>query len=251
MKKYLHDTYTHNFESPFEIVSILNKALHPKTVVDIGCGTGTFLNQFKKMGVQKVLGIDGPWAKNDLLYQNLEEHEFIEMNLEGPIKLGTRFDLALCLEVAEHLHEQYADNLITALIQLSDIIIFSAAIPFQGGQNHINEQWPDYWKKKFESNNYKIFDVLRPILWENRNVQWWYKQNIFIASNKTALFDEHIFERYYNNKVLDNYVHPDLYIEKCKQLENTLSGRESFIFYLKLIIKKMLGIRSTHQKVLT
>src|SRR5882757_4106362 len=103
MERYVHDTHTHNLVSPSEIVSILGKSLSPKSVVDVGCGTGTFLHEFKKQGVRKVLGIDGPWANKELLAANLEQHEFQEKNLEEPIRLNEKFDLAVCVEVAEHL----------------------------------------------------------------------------------------------------------------------------------------------------
>lgn len=138
--KYYHDDSYHGFSSPEIIVPLLMELLNPQSVIDIGCGTGNFLSVFKKNGIKKVLGIDGKWARKDLLFRYLTEQEFIETDFEEPIMIEGKFDLALCLEVAEHIPEEFADSFVANLCRLSDVVVFSAAIPSQGGQSHVNEQ---------------------------------------------------------------------------------------------------------------
>jgi hypothetical protein len=238
MERYIHESYTHNLESPSEIVGIVTEALGPASVVDVGCGTGTFLHQFKKAGVSKILGIDGPWVNRQLLSMNLEQNEFREMNLEEPLVLNDRYDLAVCLEVAEHLDSKYADTLVTSLTGISDLILFSAAIPFQGGQNHVNEQWIAYWKEKFEANNFAVSDVFRPIFWKKDKVQWWYRQNMYLVHNRAISFDPSVFNRFVPYGIND-YIHPYLYLERSKRHQDIVSGNEGFWFYIKLVLKKI------------
>ncbi|HTI91477.1 MAG TPA: class I SAM-dependent methyltransferase [Puia sp.] len=240
MEKYIHDSYTHSLDSPAEIVGILYQAFKPASVIDIGCGTGTFLHQFKKEGAGKVLGIDGSWVNRTLLHQNLEENEFREMNLEGPISIGEKFDLAVCVEVAEHLDAAFADPLIESLTKLSDIIVFSAAIPSQDGQNHVNEQWIGYWATKFNRHGYITCDVIRPLIWNNPKVQWWYKQNMFLAYKESAGFDPAVLGSASISDGINNYIHPDNYLHKTKRLEDIMQGRHPLSFYLKQVIKKLI-----------
>lgn len=87
----------------------------------------------------------------------------------------------ISLEVAEHLSPRAADTFVASLVSLGDIVVFSAAIPGQGGQNHINEQRHDCWQEKFQKHNFHFYDVLRPIFWNNENVDWWYRQNMFVV----------------------------------------------------------------------
>src|SRR5687768_14165313 len=152
--KYTHSEEVHNLSAPQEIVPQLVKLFNPKSVVDIGCGLGTFLHCFKLEGVKDVLGIDGPWVNKELLKKYLNENEFLERDLEKEILLEKKYDLVLSLEVAEHLAPESADIFIQSLISSGRIIIFSAAIPRQGGQNHVNEQWLPFWEDKFMRYGY-------------------------------------------------------------------------------------------------
>ena len=235
-KKYLHTEDIHNIKSPKEIVPEIIRLLRPKSVVDIGCGLGTFLYCFKQEGVNDVLGIDGPWANKDLIHQHLSEDEFLEKNLEKEFDLGRKFDLAISLEVAEHISEKHADTFISNLVSSGKIILFSAAIPFQGGQNHVNEQWLSYWEDKFRQHDYIIHDVLRPIFWDNPRIFWWYKQNMILIAPKGFVFNEKVE---YNP--LRNVVHYEFFAEKIKQLDDLVYGRSSKSTYLKYFVKSLIG----------
>ena len=156
----------------------------PQSIVDIGCGTGSLLSMFKAKGVNEVLGVDGHWVAEDQLRIAKHEfmrHEFMRHDFEAAaLKLPKRYCLAISTEVAEHLSSEHADAFVQALVDASDIILFSAAVPGQGGTNHVNEQWPSYWIEKFAAHGYMMFDCIRPALWSFSGNEWWYKQNLFL-----------------------------------------------------------------------
>ena len=131
--KYIHTSRIHNMAAPRIIVKHILEFINPKSVVDFGCGVGTFLKAFTEKNINNVLGLDGPWADKNLMANYLELENFKEVDLEKEIILDQKYDLAISLEVAEHLSETSADTLVKNLTQSSDVILFSAAIPFQGG----------------------------------------------------------------------------------------------------------------------
>ncbi len=178
--KYVHFIKDHNLTAPQEIVPHLINLFHPASVADVGCGLGTFLNIFLENGVQDITGIDGTWVDKSKLF--IPEQYFIEKDLEQRFELKRKFDLVVCLEVAEHLKETSADVLVENLTSLGDMIIFSAAVVNQGGQNHINEQPYTYWVDKFKKRGFVFYDVFREKFWNNPQVDWWYKQNMFLVT---------------------------------------------------------------------
>ena len=124
--------------------------IQPKSVIDFGCGIGTFLSVFYKTGITDILGIDGDYVdRNNLL---IDKKYFLPRDLTQPMIIDKKYDLALSLEVAEHLPESKANVFITSLCSASPFVVFSAAVPHQGGTNHINEQWPPYWINKFKEH---------------------------------------------------------------------------------------------------
>src|SRR5271165_3642324 len=94
----------------------------------------------------------------------------------GDLGMERQFDLAISLEVAEHLDSKYASSFVAALLKSSPVVCFSAAIPFQDGVNHVNEQWPDYWARLFASHDYLAIDCIREKIWDNEKVELWYAQ---------------------------------------------------------------------------
>ena len=156
-----------------------------RSAVDIGCGVGTWLSVLKNMGVERIQGVDGDWVPVELL--DIPADNVIAANLENPIDLGTRFDLAICLEVAEHLSPAAAPRLVSSLADLSDFVLFSAAIPFQGGKHHVNEQWPTYWVDLFREVGYSAVDLVRAPLWNDAAIPVWYRQNTLIFAKEERL----------------------------------------------------------------
>ena len=179
--KYKHSAKLHNLESPRAVIPVITSLLKPKSIVDFGCGLGSWLRVFKDSGIDKILGLDGDWVDRTKIETSVIDN-FKEVDLEKEIKLKEKFDLAISLEVAEHLHKESADIFIENLTNASDIIVFSAAVPMQGGQNHINEQPLTYWVNLFDKYNYKFYDIIRGRIWNMDNVFWWYKQNMVVFS---------------------------------------------------------------------
>jgi hypothetical protein len=161
----------------------LSKLVRFSSVVDFGCGTGTWLTACQNAGVTKILGFDYYAKETELL---IERKYFHKKSLAFKITLEEKYDLAISLEAAEHVEQIFADTIIENLTNASDVILFSAAIPGQGGTNHVNEQPPQYWAKKFANHGFAQFDIIRPLIWEENDVAWWYKQNTFLYINSDS-----------------------------------------------------------------
>jgi SAM-dependent methyltransferase len=164
------------------VVPMIMELVRPKRVVDVGCGLGTWLAVFRDHGAEEILGIDGVYVDRQRL--EIAPHEFLACDLSSSMAVDRRFDLAVSLEVAEHLPEGSADALVSFLTSLAPVILFSAAIPCQGGTNHVNEQWPDYWATRFENHGYRTYDCIRDCIWDNPDVECWYAQNILLYSQR-------------------------------------------------------------------
>lgn len=194
------------------IVPLVLEWIQPDSVVDVGCGDGTWLSVFQAHGVKKILGIDGSYVSSEIL-QISDEH-FMACDLSQPVLPGRTFDLAISLEVAEHLPEESAQQFVALLTQLSDVVLFSAAIPQQGGNHHINEQWPAYWISLFQAQGYKAVDALRERVWSNTNVQPWYAQNsfLFVKRDRLSNYPELPKNAAFPHSAI---VHPDIYLHRC------------------------------------
>ncbi|OYU94270.1 MAG: hypothetical protein CFE21_16925 [Bacteroidetes bacterium B1(2017)] len=148
------------------------------SILDVGCGTGEWLRAAKDLGVSEICGLDGHYVDRDLLA--IPKEAFIDYDLKNPIDLNRKFDLAISMEVAEHLPESTSEMFIESLTKHSDYVLFSAAIPKQDGTYHINEQPQDFWVAKFEKQDFLPIDFLRDKLWTKKGIDWWYKQNMIL-----------------------------------------------------------------------
>lgn len=161
-----------------EILPLVLKLVQPMSVVDVGCGLGSWLSVCEELGIEDILGVDGYYLDKSMLL--IPEDKFQAANLSEPLFTGRRFDLAISMEVAEHIPEKYSDEFIDSLVRLAPVILFSAAIPHRGGDGHINEQWQDYWANLFQKRKYAVIDCIRSEVWNNENVAWWYRQNTLL-----------------------------------------------------------------------
>jgi SAM-dependent methyltransferase len=169
------------------VIPALFELVRPASVVDVGCGIGEWLAEFAAAGVTDLLGIDGPHVDRGKLL--IEPERFSARDLAEPLEVGRRFDLAISLEVAEHLPEACAESFVASLVSLAPVVLFSAAIPYQQGTGHVNGQWPEYWQTIFEEHGYTVADCLRPRLWNNDRVSWWYRQNMLVFADRKRLAD--------------------------------------------------------------
>lgn len=191
--------------SAAKVVPYVISLVRPQSVADVGCGTGTWTAEFARHGVGDVLGIDGAHVGRTRL--EIAASSFLHWDLERPVRLERTFDLAISMEVAEHLSPGRARSFVNDLTGLAPVVLFSAAIPGQGGVGHINEQWPSYWARIFEERGFRAVDGLRGQFWNDAEVESWYRQNMLLYVREDRAQE---FSRVGRTSPLD-IVHPELY----------------------------------------
>jgi len=170
------DTFQPDARSAAQVVvPFVLELLKPGSVCDVGCGRGTWLAVFRELGVTDVCGVDGDYVNRDEL--EILPEEFVAADLERGLELDRRFDLVLSLEVAEHLPEESAAGLVDSLVALAPVVLFSVALPGQWGYGHVHHQCPDYWNDHFRRHDYLAIDCIRPRIWTDLRVRFWYRQN--------------------------------------------------------------------------
>jgi SAM-dependent methyltransferase len=166
-------------------------------VIDVGCGEGWWAETFAQCGCE-VVGIDGGYVETSPLGDRFIPHD---LNHPLPLHLRGEFDAAVCLEVAEHLPDRRAAGFISDLTGLAPVVIFSAAIPGQGGTGHVNEQWPSYWVHLFDQAGFIVSGALRFSIWDNTEIENWYRQNLLVAVR-------HDLEEFYPDLFESPVAHP-------------------------------------------
>lgn len=235
---YLHTTDAHNTRAAEQVVPILMNMFSPKSVLDVGCGTGTWIQVFNTVPeIQEAHGIDGHHI--DMTKLVIPETQFSKHDLSKPLQLNRQFDLVISLEVAEHLPPTSADDFVQSLVHHGETIVFSAAVPGQGGYNHIHEQWPSYWIKQFARHGYQAYDILRPIIWNNKEVDPWYKQNVLVYSKKPLPFDQ--------AGPLTDIIHPEFWLMRQHRIatfqlmhQRIKDGKAGLAFPLKSAWRSLL-----------
>jgi SAM-dependent methyltransferase len=165
------------------VVPMILNYMKPETVVDVGCGEGWWAKAFSDWGGCEVLGIDGGDIKGPVV-----PFHAADLNEDFP-DVGD-FDLAVSLEVVEHLKPERGKDFIEYLTTLAPAVLFSAAIPCQGGIGHLNERWLEYWVKQFKVYGYKCSGALRWEMWGDERVEWWYQQNMILAARDPEKFPD-------------------------------------------------------------
>ncbi|MEH1930932.1 methyltransferase domain-containing protein [Nostoc sp.] len=214
-----------------EVVPFVIELMQPKSVIDIGCGLATWLAVFKQHGVEEILGVDGDFV--DINKLNIPPEYFLQHNLLNPLKVEQNFDLAVSLEVAEHLPIEKAESFVDTLVNLSPAILFSAAVPYQPGTRHLNCQWPNYWAKIFSEKGYVLFDCFRMKFWQNPNVPWWYAQNMFLFVKESCWQNYPILKQNFNplNEPPLPIIHPEFYLK----LQQGTSINQALSLLMKVI----------------
>lgn len=200
-----------NLASARAVVPLACALIAPTSAVDIGCGQGLWLKACTENGIEDVRGYDGEYVERNKLH--VPQEKFVATDLEKKIEFGRTFDMAICLEVAEHISDNASRTLVENLTTAAPVVLFSAAIPGQGGVHHINEQWPDYWEVRFKEKGYVPVDCIRRHVLGNNKVAFFYAQNILIYVKESALshypkLQEEIASGHGNAHA---FVHPQLY----------------------------------------
>ncbi len=156
-----------------------------KSLLDVGCGRGAWLREWLNAGVEIAEGVDGPYVRRDSLL--IPKQNFTAVDLSKKFNLGRRYSLVSSLEVAEHLPRSASEVFVSSLVEHSDLILFSAATPGQGGENHINEQPLYFWQRAFAAHGYIAFDAIRPKFRSDPLVEPWYKFNSILYASPAAI----------------------------------------------------------------
>ncbi|HEV2574175.1 MAG TPA: methyltransferase domain-containing protein [Beijerinckiaceae bacterium] len=154
-----------------------------RSVADVGCGQGAWLSVWAENGVGDLHGFDGAYVDRDRL---LFKGAFSPSDLTGHFEAERRFDLVQSLEVAEHLPPECAQSFVERLCALSDLVMFSAARPGQGGEMHINERPPSFWAQLFKERGYTAYDFVRPAFVHDSEVDPWYRYNTVVYASETG-----------------------------------------------------------------
>jgi SAM-dependent methyltransferase len=220
------------------VVPIVLDWIKPKRVIDVGCGVGSWLKAFAENGVTQFTGIDGDYVDRNLLV--IPRDRFVAADLTKPLNIDGSFDLVVSLEVAEHLPESAAITFVDSLTSLGPVVLFSAAIPLQGGANHLNEQWPDYWVRLFAVRGFRPADCLRRRIWKNDEVNYFYAQNalFFVREDSFAAFPKLAEECRNTNLDQLSLVHPKQFLPAAglvKKVSGWMPGP------VRCVLKKILG----------
>jgi SAM-dependent methyltransferase len=167
------------------IVPILLGLSPVRSVVDFGCGRGTWLRAFEEHGVAELRGYDGEYIDRARL--RIAAGSFTPADLTRVVRVDSPFDLAVSLEVGEHLPTRASESLVESLTSASTLVLFSAAVPGQGGTHHVNEQWPSFWQGLFRRRGYLKVDSIRPRVWGRDDVEWWYRQNVVLYASEDRI----------------------------------------------------------------
>tara|TARA_B100000614_G_C14515033_1_gene480157 strand:+ start:283 stop:996 length:714 start_codon:yes stop_codon:yes gene_type:complete len=190
-KKNYIDRHSNTEYSAKSIIDLLiNEINEINSCVDVGCGVGTWLAELNKRGASRIQGIEGTWLAESHIVIPPECIKKYDLNKR--IILNSTYDLAISLEVAEHLLPERAKSFVDDLCNLSSIILFSAAVPGQKDKTHINEQWPEYWASLFKERGYNAYDFIRWKIWNDEHIPYWYRQNIILYINKSVNINENI-----------------------------------------------------------
>ncbi|XEC93657.1 class I SAM-dependent methyltransferase [Paenibacillus tarimensis] len=224
VKEYYEWQHDGTLSSAKEIVPFVLEYIQPQSVIDVGCGLGAWLSVFQEYGVQQIFGVDGAHIDPSML--KIPQNRFSAVDLEKPFHSNAKFDLVVSLEVAEHLPVASARTFIDSLVKLGPAVLFSAAIPFQGGLNHINEQWPEFWARYFLKHGYEAVDCIRKRIWDNKNVEWWYAQNMLIFAKRDDILNNPVLKKEYENTHVSqlSLVHPRQYLGYIQS--NRTAGHE-------------------------
>lgn len=188
------------------VVPRVIERLRPASVVDVGCGSGAWLKVFQDLGVADVVGVDGPYIRPESL--RITPEEFVGRDLGEPFRLDRVFDLAISLEAGHYVPEERAAGLVDSICLHAPAVLFGAAVPHQPGGPGRNRQWPSWWAALFAAHGFHAEDWLRPLVWEDERVDWWYAQNTILYLSDEA-----------RSEPVRSLVHPGLLEEVARPAE--------------------------------
>jgi len=223
-------------EAAAVIIPLVLKITGARSVLDVGCGVGTWLAVCAEQGIDTYLGIDGFEIDPSAMLQ-IPRQNFRQADLREPLGLDRQYDLAMSLEVAEHLPPEIGPALVKQLTSAAPAVLFSAAIPGQTGPGHINERWPSYWADLFAKHDYCPVDEIRPAVWRRDDVVFWYRQNVILYLRRDRLPAD-----YAPPRLLD-VVHPELLNQRIQYINARplISAREAASILARSVWRRFSG----------
>ena len=167
------------------VLPLVVQACEVKGLLDVGCGAGAWLSVAHSLGLQEIAGIDGDYVDRSLLL--IDATHFTPHDISKPFDAGRTFDLVQCLEVAEHVPPASSGTLVNNIVRHGPLVLFSAAVPGQGGEDHINEQPYEYWRDLFAACGYRLFDFVRPRVADKPEVEPWYRYNLMLFAHDSLI----------------------------------------------------------------
>lgn len=161
-KRFFAHRGDHSWRAPIVCSTIVETIPNVKRIIDCGCGDGDLVNEFLNMGLD-AYGIEGTFNCEEVLKMPLQKLIVADLRLPLHSRIG-EYDVALSLEVAEHIEEEFADTYVSNLCRLSDRVLISAAPPGQGGHGHVNCQPAIYWVAKFFDQRFQFNSVMTETL---------------------------------------------------------------------------------------
>ena len=240
-----------SLQSARAVARLICQLFNPQSVVDVGCGLGSWLKAFIESGVERTCGIDGDYVSRDALL--IPPEDFVAKDLTRPFEIPGSYDLAISVEVAEHLSEKAGACLVRTLSKVAPLVLFSAAVPGQGGSRHINEQWPAYWRSRFGAEGLKLFDPIRPMIRNDTSVQWWYRQNLLVFASPEGIRAHPQLGLEVGAGVEMEWVYVAM-VERRRDLRATLRNLPGVPWawsYLKPWLRPKRPTRSNHQTAVT
>jgi hypothetical protein len=226
-----------SLQSAKAIVPLVLRLVAADSVVDVGCGDGTWLSVFRDSGVPDLLGLDGEYVGDEFL--QIPKQCFRAADLKKPFTLARSFDLAISLEVAEHLPAACAASFVESLVRLAPVVMFSAALPFQGGNHHVNEQWPEKWAQLFGAHDYLPIDCIRKHVWNNKAVEWWYAQNTLLFARADFIKEHATLNAEFDRTNIEqlSLVHPRNFLEIVEPVRPVGIGASEALWLFLLALR--------------
>jgi SAM-dependent methyltransferase len=135
-------------DAPRFVAALLAVFEEAQSFADVGAGSGVFAAELIRRGKQAIAFERSTAGRVFARLQGVEARRF-DLSADQP-RIG-EWEVAYCLEVAEHLPAPFGPALVATLVAAAPVVVFSAAAPGQGGLGHINEQPPEYWIAAFEA----------------------------------------------------------------------------------------------------
>ena len=206
-----------SLRSARSVLPHLIEFVKPRSIIDVGCGVGTWLKAALELGVQDIAGLDGAHVERSML--QIPDERFTATDLAKPFRVPRTFDAAMSVEVAEHLPEESATMFVESLALLAPVILFSAAIPKQMGEHHLNEQWQSWWAERFARVRFVALDCIRRRIWDDAQVEWWYAQNVLLMVREDYLNASPVLRQEREKNGPLTVVHPRAYIDRVTAAE--------------------------------